>query len=706
MAQSTAHSTRDEVGYHSIQILKTQTLGIGSYGSVYKAKCDDLICAAKILHPTLFDPTAQQQAGDHHQHRLPFRRFQQECKYLSALKHPNIVQYLGMFQDHDTGLPVLLIELLDDSLTHYLETTCDTLTYHTQVNFCHDIAKALSFLHLNGITHRDLSSNNVLLIANVRAKVTDFGMAKLCRTRAITRSYTMCPGTDVYMPPEAIGERPAYTEKIDCFSFGVIIIQILVRKLPEPSDRLKTIRIDHPQFPVVEVRVSEAERRQNHINEIKPNHSLLPIALECLKDVESERPSAHELCERFVSLKEGDEYIESMHTSITVRAPEECTDGEVQVPPDSQGVNHMKQRLEDAQKQVKQLEKTLKENESIITELKQKLEHFGNQKADHQPVMMKWKQAKNAPFNILKGPNAVSDGAMVYLRPAAVETIFAYNTTSESWTELPECGDKMCSIAIVNHLVTIIGGRNPDGTPSNQLLSLTKNSSDAKWMALFPVMPTSRSGPTTVCKDDVLIVAGGIIENSELCSRIEVMNTNTLVWSRVADAPQCFFWGTIKLCRDRIYLLGGWNTNREQITEVFSCLLSDLLETQQTHSLASQLMKEITRKMQDQTKWKRVADLPVQRSTCVEANGCLLSIGGIGLDDKPVTTVYMYTPPTNNWQVIGNILTAKSWCIASEYSGNKIVTFGGYSGSIGTDTPPSYLIANSSNTVEMATFIH
>ena len=65
---------------------------------------------------------------------------------------------------------------------------------------------ALSFLHSNGIVHRDLSSNNVLLMGNIRAKVTDFGMVKLgdLNPQATRYTLTMCPGTDVYMPPEAV----------------------------------------------------------------------------------------------------------------------------------------------------------------------------------------------------------------------------------------------------------------------------------------------------------------------------------------------------------------------------------------------------------------------------------------------------------------------------------------------------------------------
>ena len=108
-------------GFKSIQLFKHQTLGVGSYGKVCKAKCDNLLCAAKIIHETLFNPLPQHVIAPKSEHRQPMRRFEQECEFLSTIRHPNIVQYLGMYQDPDTSLPVLLMELMDDSLTHFLE---------------------------------------------------------------------------------------------------------------------------------------------------------------------------------------------------------------------------------------------------------------------------------------------------------------------------------------------------------------------------------------------------------------------------------------------------------------------------------------------------------------------------------------------------------------------------------------------------------
>ena len=111
--------------YQSFQIDKSQPLGHGSYGAVYKAKCDQLPCAAKVLHPTIVDPSNHDPGAV----RI-MDRFSQECALLESIRHPNIVQYLAMTFDPESRLPVLLMELLDESLTKMLERSPQSLAYY------------------------------------------------------------------------------------------------------------------------------------------------------------------------------------------------------------------------------------------------------------------------------------------------------------------------------------------------------------------------------------------------------------------------------------------------------------------------------------------------------------------------------------------------------------------------------------------------
>ena len=291
------------IGFKRVELLRHQPLGHGAYGEVYQAKCDDhLVCAAKILHQSLvgLDGPSPPAVTTRPDRTWALERFERECELLSAIRHPNIVQYLGSHRCPDTQSPLLLMELISENLTHFLENAIGSISNHTAVNICHDIALALSFLHSNDIIHRDLSSNNVLLTSDTRAKVTDFGMARLLS--ACQTNFTQCPGANVYMPPEAVLDQPVYTEKIDCFSFGVIIIQILTRKFPDPLDRFVSGEYD-PIGAVGPRIVPEIERRDNHISLIDPTNPLRPIALDCLNDVDIDRPTARQMCERLLHLK-------------------------------------------------------------------------------------------------------------------------------------------------------------------------------------------------------------------------------------------------------------------------------------------------------------------------------------------------------------------------------------------------------------------
>ena len=305
MAQQTP--PKKQFQYQNFQLLPQESLGIGSYGKVCKAILDQLPCAAKLLHPVLFqfnDPASQ----------TIVRRFEQECEFLSEIRHPHVVQYLGVAHDPESGLLVLLMELMDESLTAFLERSNEPLPYHLQVNLCHDVALALAYLHLNGIIHRDLSSNNVLLIAGSRAKVTDFGMSKLSEMHPRITPLTQCPGTLAYMPPEALKVPPVYSKKLDVFSSGVVAVQIMTRNFPDPGPPTMEMEIQDPRFPsgTVLVPVIEVDRRKNHIDLINPAHPLLPVALDCLKNREKERPSAQDLCCRIAVLKVEPQYSQSV----------------------------------------------------------------------------------------------------------------------------------------------------------------------------------------------------------------------------------------------------------------------------------------------------------------------------------------------------------------------------------------------------------
>ena len=306
MARKIEAVSKSIFGFTSVEIYPREYLGKGAYGAVCKAKCDQLPCAAKLLHSVLFqfdDPGTE----------AMMTKFQQECEFLGRIRHPCIVQYLGTVYDPESSRPILLMEIIDESLTKFLDRSHATLAYHLQVNLSYDIALALSYLHSNGIIHRDLSSNNVLIVAGSRAKVSDFGMLKLFERNSQATPLTKCPGTVAYMPPEALSDEPHYTDKLDCFSLGVLMIQIITRNFPDPTKAMITVH--DPKYPTgrVLVPVPEMERRKKDVNLVEADYHLRPVALACIKDAERERPSANVICAQLSDLRSKEEYNESLH---------------------------------------------------------------------------------------------------------------------------------------------------------------------------------------------------------------------------------------------------------------------------------------------------------------------------------------------------------------------------------------------------------
>ena len=168
----------------------------------------------------------------------------------------------------------------------------------------------------------------------------------LNRSTAHHTALTQCPDTVVYTSPEALEDPPMYTYKLDGFSVGVLGVQIMTRQFGE---HFQIMEINDPRIPSgrVKVDIPEVERRRSHINLIDPAHPLLPVALNCLKDRDRERPSCHELCGRMSTLKASPRYTGSVQhsqvsTKLTQSANKESREREMQ---QSQQIQDLEQQL-------------------------------------------------------------------------------------------------------------------------------------------------------------------------------------------------------------------------------------------------------------------------------------------------------------------------------------------------------------------------
>ena len=723
-----------KAGFKSIILFKDQNLGIGSYGKVCRAKCDDLLCAAKLIHETLFDPTAQQLIAPQREHRLPMRRFEQECEFLST---PNIVQYLGIYRDPDTGLPALLMELMDDSLTHFLESSPQPIPYHIQVNISHDITLALSFLHSNGIVHRDLSSNNVLLIGNVRAKVTDFGMARLGdqNPRATNPTFTMCPGTDVYMPPEAVQDNPVYTEKIDCFSFGVIAVQIIIRQFPKPGDRLVTL--DDPRYPegAVKLCVPEIERRQNHIGEIDPDHPLKRIALDCLKDRDVERPSAQQLCGSVAALKEDLQYSESVRV-IEARSTAELDrsnerDRELrslrqQHSQEVQGLRQIIQSetslLAEKEQIIAQKEQSIAQNNQILREkdetIDQLREQIQQQLGEKERELTEKVEEIDRLESLLGHVNQQLEeservNAQFQRRIAELEQLRPATDASSSGKE------QRTTITLTwregEKSLYMMSGSYCAAVDSSTLYVVTVRQafcytiSTSSWDQL-PDSPTY-SCHSVIINNLLTIVGGRSYIGHTLTNQLFSLTGegNDRRWSVKFPPMPTKRCGIIVLCTEAALIVAGGENDESMLRTVEvmntkthqwstaadlpqpvkfapSSVCGDqvyILGGSNMYTCSLQALLQSCKlflasfRNRGARVWKEVAAPPVTETTCVSIHGQLLAIGGEDLDQKPTSAVHMYSLTTDSWEIISYMGTPRHDCIAAVLPNNQLMVVGG-----------------------------
>jgi len=274
-------------------VKKPTQLGRGSYATVMEVEVNGRKCAGKQLHPVLLEGITPEER----EHVLS--RFDNECKLLQSIQHPNIVEFLGVYLEKGCQVPCLVMECLDSTLTDYLDKqgVPDPPTYY---NILSDVALGLRYLHQKSppIVHRDLSANNVLLSSTLQAKISDLGVAKVLNISPATKSrMTKAPGTPCYMPPEALVDSPHYDTTIDCFSFGVLMIHTLSAKWPLPD--LPTKVDDSGTL----VPVTEFDRRGVYALQIGLNHPLMGLIRRCLQNNSNYRPNSSTILQEIVDIQ-------------------------------------------------------------------------------------------------------------------------------------------------------------------------------------------------------------------------------------------------------------------------------------------------------------------------------------------------------------------------------------------------------------------
>ena len=278
-----------------IEEVNQKEIGRGAYGRVYEVKYCEMTCAAKELHSILLE-------GQGEVERRFVDSFLRECHQCSKLRHPNIIQFLGVYYPEVDGskgvqLPVMVMEMMADSLSSFVEKY-QNIPAHIKISIVHDVSLGLCYLHNHDppIAHRDLSPNNVLLTEYFIAKIGDLGVAKVI-TADNANKMTKVPGTVDFMPPECFKTNPIYGTPMDVFSFAGIVFHTFNQQWPTPSEQ-----VQFDPHTRKRVALSEVERRQQYLVKMSEDGEVLrPLVEECLDDDPAMRPSITTVCKRIQS---------------------------------------------------------------------------------------------------------------------------------------------------------------------------------------------------------------------------------------------------------------------------------------------------------------------------------------------------------------------------------------------------------------------
>src|SRR5690242_15216104 len=222
-------------------------LGSGGMSTVYLARDTtlDRPVAVKVMHREMSEQADQ------------LERFRQEARAVAKLSHPNVVAVIDAGEDG--GYPYIVFEYVEGETLKARINRVGALDVQESLAYAIEIARGLSVAHARKMVHRDIKPQNILIDAEGRAKLTDFGISRQLEQDGMTATGRVLGTTDYVAPEQAMGRK--VDPRSDVYSLGVVLYEMLVGQVPFSADSQVGVAMKH-----VNEELPDVQRRRPEVS--------------------------------------------------------------------------------------------------------------------------------------------------------------------------------------------------------------------------------------------------------------------------------------------------------------------------------------------------------------------------------------------------------------------------------------------------------
>lgn len=205
----------------------SKLLGKGSFGSVFEAllPCGKQVCVKQIELGNINSPDE-------------LKNLMNEINLMKRLHHPNIVEYFGCKNDNEKNILYIFMELVTGGTVNHFVKRLKTVPLDTVRSWTKQTLLGVQYLHKEGIIHRDIKGDNILVSNGSVVKLADFGCSKqIDDVCSRTRGCNTMVGTPYWMAPEVIKceADTGYGAKSDIWSIGCTVVEMITGRPPWPE---------------------------------------------------------------------------------------------------------------------------------------------------------------------------------------------------------------------------------------------------------------------------------------------------------------------------------------------------------------------------------------------------------------------------------------------------------------------------------------